>query len=70
MAQALIDAGANLDIQDNRGWTPLHLAAWYPEEKIARMLIDAGARKDIKNKNGRIPYDLAETEELKKLLKP
>jgi hypothetical protein len=34
------------------------------------MLIDAGASKDILNNDGELPYDLAETEELKKLLKP
>jgi hypothetical protein len=41
----------------------------FGEVKVARMLIDAGARKDIRDDEGKLPYDLADTEELKKLLK-
>jgi hypothetical protein len=33
------------------------------------MLIDAGARKDIPDENGHLPYDLAQTEEIKDMLK-
>jgi ankyrin repeat protein len=66
----LIVLGANLDWQDNLGYTPLHWAAVYGRVEIARMLIDAGARKDIEDKEGRIPYDYARFDELKNLLKP
>jgi ankyrin repeat protein len=68
--QMLIDAGADVNVQDNRYWAPLHVAAYKEELKIAQMLIDAGVRKDIQDNKGRLPYDLAETEELKNLLRP
>ncbi len=66
----LIDAKAKLDMQDRWGYTPLHYAAMYGKVKIARMLIDAGARKDIQDNEGKTPYDLANTKELKNILKP
>ena len=70
IAQMLIDAGADVNVQTNSGRTPLHRAAFYGYVEIARMLIDAGASKDILNNDGELPYDLAETEELKNLLRP
>ncbi len=69
IAQMLIDAGADLDVQTNSGKTPLHWAARNGRVEVAQMLIDAGARKDIRDNKDRLPYDLAKTEELKKLLK-
>ncbi len=69
IVRMLIDAGANVNVQNEWGKTPLHVAAGRGEVEIARMLIDAGARKDIPDNDGEIPYDLAETEELKNLLK-
>jgi ankyrin repeat protein len=72
IVRMLIDAGSDVNLQNDRGCTPLHLAAFIHMGKtdIARMLIDAGARKDIQDKEGRIPYDLAGTKELKIMLQP
>jgi ankyrin repeat protein len=70
IVRMLIDAGANLDVQDNSEQTPLHWAAESDRIEIAKLLIGAGAKKDIRDKDGMLPYDLAETEEMKKLLKP
>jgi ankyrin repeat protein len=70
IVQMLIDAGADLNMQDIWNRTPLHWAVYYGKVEIVRMLIDAGARKDILDYRGRLPYDLADTEELKNLLKP
>ena len=70
IAQMLIDVGANVNMQDEDGWTSLHWAVSNGNIEITKILIDAGASKDILNNDGELPYDLAETEELKKLLKP
>ena len=70
IARMLIDAGADLNIQDSDGFTALHRCAYWNNPEIARMLIDAGADKTIKNDEGELPYDYADTQELKKLLKP
>ena len=70
IVQMLIDAGADVNAHDNGDRTPLHRAARRGRVEIASMLLDAGSRKDIQDNKGKLPYDLAETEELKKLLKP
>jgi ankyrin repeat protein len=70
IARMLIGAGADKDVQDKWDQTPLHNATRNGDVEIVKMLIAVGARKDIEDKWGRIPYDLAETEEMKTILKP
>ena len=41
--QAAIDAGANLEVRNEDGRTPLMLAAWYNENAVVQVLLDAGA---------------------------
>ena len=71
IARILIDAGADVNDQNNYDYTPLHYCT-YPIDSIelTQMLIDAGADKTIPNDNGRLPYELADSQELKELLKP
>jgi ankyrin repeat protein len=69
IARMLIDAGADLNIQDNDGRTALHWCAVMNHPEIARMLIDAGADKTIRDNIGRLPYDLTINSEFLKLLK-
>jgi ankyrin repeat protein len=45
----LITLGANLDWQDEDGFTPLHWAVRDRSVEIARMLIDAGADLDVQD---------------------
>ena len=70
IARMLIDAGADVNIQRNDGSTALHVCAKENLLEIARMLIDARTDKTIHNNDGELPYELADTQELKELLKP
>ncbi|HEY5745128.1 MAG TPA: ankyrin repeat domain-containing protein [Chryseolinea sp.] len=54
-AKILIDAGADINFQNNDGSTPLHTAAFFCRPEIVRMLLDKGADKTIKNKYGATP---------------
>ena len=58
MAQALINAGADLNFQNNDGSTALHTAAFFCRTDIVRLLLAAGANKTIKNKYGQTPYEI------------
>lgn len=56
-AKILIDAGADLNFQNNDGSTALHSAAFFCRPEIVKMLIEKGADKNIKNKFGATPYE-------------
>ena len=55
-AKMLIDAGADLNFQNNDGSTPLLTAAFFCRPEIVKMLLDKGADKNIKNKYGATAY--------------
>jgi ankyrin repeat protein len=57
-ARILIDAGADLNFQNNDGSTPLHTSAFFCHPDIVKMLLDKGADKTIKNKYGATPYEM------------
>lgn len=57
MANILIEAGADLDFQNNDGSTALISAAFFGRVEIVRLLLDAGADKTIKNKSGATAYE-------------
>jgi ankyrin repeat protein len=57
MAKVLIDAGADINFQNNDGSTALHTAAFFCRPEIVKMLLDKGADKTIKNKYGATPYE-------------
>lgn len=48
-AKVLIDAGANVNFQNNDGSTALHTAAFFCRPEIVKMLLDAKADKSIQN---------------------
>ena len=56
MARLLIDAGADINFQNNDGSTPLHVAAFFCRPDVVRMLLEKGADKTIKNQFGATPY--------------
>ena len=51
-AEALIDAGANLEIKNNEGTTPLYNAAFFCHPKIVKALLANGADVNTTNKDG------------------
>ena len=56
MAKILIDAGADINFQNNDGSTPLHVAAFFCHPDIVQMLLKEGADKTVKNQYGATPY--------------
>lgn len=55
-AKILLDAGADINFQNNDGSTALHTAAFFCRPEIVEMLLQKGADRTLKNKYGATPY--------------
>ena len=55
----LLAAGANPNIADNRGWTPLHIAAFANQERLVKALLGKKAGANARTKAGMTPLHLA-----------
>ena len=53
--QALIKAGAQINIRDKNGATPLHWCSWNNDEAGMQVLLEAGADVDVKDYDGKTP---------------
>ncbi|WP_039456707.1 ankyrin repeat domain-containing protein [Candidatus Jidaibacter acanthamoebae] len=61
---------AALNLQDNDGRSPLHLAAIYNRSEVVRLLLEKGANKEIRDNSGKTAKDYAASYQLKLLLEP
>lgn len=56
-ARILLDAGADINFQNNDGSTALHSAAFFCRPEIVEMLLNKGADKTLKNNFGATAYE-------------
>ena len=61
IAEALLDAGALVDVKDSWGNTPLWKAvfAFQGDPRLVRLLLERGANPDAVNNSGRTPRGMA-----------
>jgi ankyrin repeat protein len=60
IANLLIDAGADVNLADNDGITPLMEAARSGSEAMVQLLLEKGAVKNAKDSHGHTAADIAE----------
>jgi ankyrin repeat protein len=60
MTEALVKRGANVNIRDSEGETPLLMAVRYSSAAVVTALINAGADVNAKNKKGQTVLTIAE----------
>lgn len=68
IAEALLDAGAEIEARDRKGETPLRRAVNCGQEHMVRLLLSRGADPAAPDKNGRTPADAVRSEKVRKLL--
>lgn len=59
MIKDCLRLGANINVKNEWGGTPLYLACQYQHIDSARHLILSGAKMRIKTNSGRVPFDIA-----------
>ncbi|GIL69469.1 hypothetical protein Vretimale_13583 [Volvox reticuliferus] len=68
--KVLIELGADVDVPNSRGSTPLHFAASAKRHPraVCQILLDAGADTEAVDLMGRQPYEMANDEDVRSLL--
>ena len=59
LARMLLDKGADPNVVQAGGWTPLHSVASQGREEITKLLVERGASLTTKSDDGRTPLDMA-----------
>jgi truncated hemoglobin YjbI len=68
IAEALLDAGADIEARDKNGETPLRRAVNCGQERMVCLLLSRGANSRSTDKNGRTPIDAARSGNVRKLI--
>ncbi|CDI86087.1 acyl-CoA-binding protein, putative [Eimeria praecox] len=63
IARMLLAQGADVNLQDDCGETPLHVAIAAEQEELISMLVEAGTDTSLKNSEGKSCAELLEEEE-------
>ena len=58
IAMLLINAGADINFQNNDGSTPLHVAAFFCKPDLVKLLLEKKADKTLKNKYNNTAYEI------------
>src|SRR5690606_15826071 len=66
--KVLIDAGAEVNAQDEEGWTPLMRAAYDDDIEKVQILLFAGAELNARNNEGENAWDQTADPEIEDLL--
>ncbi len=66
--QRLLKSGADVNLPDAQGNTPLIIAALVENKQLVSLLLDAGANADLKNQDGYSASDYTTREDLLELL--
>jgi ankyrin repeat protein len=67
IVKMLLDAGADPNVKQERGFVPLHSAAANGDVAVVELLLRHGARADSKADDGKMPADMAAEHEHKDL---
>ena len=68
VVERLIQAGEDINIRGEDGWTPLHVASAHGHVEVITALLTAGADTTIKSNSGRTPVDVAKNQDCKNAL--
>lgn len=58
ICEYLVEHGARIDVKNERGRTPLHLAALHNNYDVCKFLIEHGASTQAKDENGETPVQM------------
>lgn len=67
---ALLEAGANPNVQQEGGYTPLHTAAHNNDRALVQLLLEHGANPTLADDEGVVPRDMTADEDVRALFNP